>query len=152
MATAEPAAGTTLHISRVIDAPRERVFHAWTDPELVPQWFGVRVPRASAAELDLRVGGTFRIGGKNPLGGGGWRCVGTYLEVVPPERLVYTFGWEGRGLSNMGESLVTVEFRDRGDTTEIVLTHERNPTRGVRAYHSFGWRSSLKRLAEVTRR
>jgi uncharacterized protein YndB with AHSA1/START domain len=150
MPTAGPAASTTLRITRVIHAPRERVFRAWTDPRQVTRWFGGSpVARASSAESDVRVGGTFRIGFGQDPDREVWHCVGTYVEVVPPERLVYTFGWEGPRLSEIDETLVTVEFRDLGGATEIALTHERNATEEVRAFHLYGWQSSLEQLAEL---
>jgi uncharacterized protein YndB with AHSA1/START domain len=150
MARAEPTAGTTLCVTRVIAAPRERVFQAWTDPEMVTRWFGGSpISHASAAELDLRVGGEFRIRFEKRRGPEVWHCVGTYLEVTPPERLVYTFGWEGPLLSDVAESLVTVEFRDLERSTEIVLTHERNLTEEIRAFHLNGWSTSLEQLADL---
>ena len=150
-ATAGPAAGTTLRITRVIDAPRERVFRAWTDPDLVREWFGGPVARTSGAELDVRVGGTFRIEFESRAGSEVWCCLGSYVEVAPPERLVYTFSWEGPRVSEIAESLVTVEFRDLGESTEVTIIHERNRTRAVRDFHEGGWRSSLDRLAELLR-
>jgi uncharacterized protein YndB with AHSA1/START domain len=80
-----------------------------------------------------------------------WYCLGTYVEVAPPERLVHTFSWEGPRVSEIAESLVTVEFRDLGEATEVTITHERNLTRAAREFHEGGWRSSLDRLAELLR-
>ena len=151
MAATEPATGTTLHLSRVIKAPRERVFEAWTSPEQVARWFGGPLGHATSAEVDLRVGGKFRIRAESRIGNEVWFCVGTYLVVEPPERVVSTFSWEGTRWWDLGESLVTVEFRERGEATEVALTHERNRTRPVRAFHRIGWGHSLKELAEVVR-
>ena len=151
MATARPLAGTTLRLSRLIDAPRERVFRAWTDPEQFGRWFGP--PGGFGhAELDVRVGGRFRVAMIQPLAGRllpkrqPWYCVGTYLEVEPPERLVFTFGWEGPSW-DPGESLVTVELHDAGSATELVLLHERNRNQAVRSWHWWGWTVCLRRLA-----
>jgi uncharacterized protein YndB with AHSA1/START domain len=152
MAAAEPATGTTLRITRVIEAPRERVFEAWTRPDQVAQWFGGPVGHASSAELDVRVGGSFRIKTDSRVGSETWYCVGTYLVVEPPERLVCTFGWEGTRWWDLGESLLTVEFRDLGKATEVDLTHERNRTRPVHAFHRIGWGSSLRQLAQLVGR
>jgi uncharacterized protein YndB with AHSA1/START domain len=155
MARAKPHAGTTLRLTRVIDAPRERLFRAWTDPEQLSRWF-TPIRGYSHAELDLRVGGGFRIAMVQPLLGRlppikkPLYCVGTYLEIDPPERLVYTLGWEGPPW-DLGESLVTVEFRDAGGATEIVLVHERNRNQAVRAWHRLGWTDCIRKLAKLVK-
>jgi uncharacterized protein YndB with AHSA1/START domain len=154
MATAKELAGTTLRVTRVIQAPRERVFRAWTDPEQVSRWF-FPVGGHSDVELDARVGGTFRIifrqaFARHVLRMKPWHCVGTYLEIDPPERLVFTFGWEGTPWE-IGESLVTVELRELDEATELVLLHERNRNRRVRAFHSQGWSIVLRRMAKLLR-
>lgn len=73
--------------------------------------------------------------------------VGTYREVRPPEKLVYTWSWEGQ--PDFGETLVTVEFRDLGSSTEVVLTHEFFPNEEARQNHDKGWNSCLDRLAKA---
>ena len=154
MATARQLPGTTLRVRRVIKAPRERVFRAWTDAEQLERWF-LPVGGSSRVELDVRVGGRFRITMLQPfarhvLRMKPWHCVGTYLEVEPPERLVFTFTWEGAPW-DLGESLVTVELRDLGGATELELLHERNRNRRVRAFHSSGWGFVLWRMARLLR-
>ena len=130
-------------------APPETVFRAWTDPSWFAQWFGPADGTTSVAELDARVGGAYRIELSSPEGAGS--LFGTYLEVSRPQRLVYTFCWEGLPVE-IAETRVTVEFHDRGGATEIVLIHERQPTRGVRAFHERGWTASLERLAALLAR
>jgi uncharacterized protein YndB with AHSA1/START domain len=79
---------------RVFDAPRERVFAAWTDAEVIPQWWGLRSTTTVVDELDLRVGGAWRFVERMEDGSEvGFR--GSYREVEPPERLAYSFEWEG---------------------------------------------------------
>ena len=79
---------------RVFDAPRERVFAAWTDAELIPQWWGLRSTTTVVDELDLRVGGAWRFVERMEDGSEvGFH--GSYREVEPPERLAYSFEWEG---------------------------------------------------------
>lgn len=73
------------------------------------------------AEVDLRVGGKFTLGNE-PAGGSILLITGEYLVVEPPDRLVYTWRFQGE---NPEESLITVEFKGDGDKTEIVVTHER---------------------------
>src|SRR5881396_1722732 len=88
------AADAVIHVSRIYDAPRQEVFAAWTEPALLTQWFRP-LDGVSTAELDVRPGGKLRHTvdppGQDP---GPATIVGTYLEVQPPERLVFTFGWE----------------------------------------------------------
>jgi uncharacterized protein YndB with AHSA1/START domain len=138
--------GTTLQVRRTLAASRETVFRAWTDPAWFGQWFGSPEGSTDPVELDVRVGGTYRIEMTSPQGAGS--LVGEYLEVERPERLVYTFCWEGLPL-HIPDTQVTVEFHDLGAETEIVLTHERQPSRSVRTFHVGGWEMSLTRLAEL---
>jgi uncharacterized protein YndB with AHSA1/START domain len=158
-ADAEPGTGTAVHVAREYAAPREDVFRAWTEPELFRQWFTPPNGSSPSAELDVRPGGGYRIEMKPPpeLAPTTY-VVGTYLEVEPPERLVYTFAWEQlppredlgelAGLEEL-DSRVTVEFRDLGGSTEVAVTHERLDTEELRAFHHWGWRSSLDKLTEV---
>jgi uncharacterized protein YndB with AHSA1/START domain len=137
------ARGTTLHMRRMFPAPREDVFRAWTEADLFCQWF--TAPRgSSSAQLDARAGGAFSVEMRSPVAPT-VRVAGTYLEVVPPKLLVFTLAWEGFPFDT-GETLVTVEFRSRGEMTEIVLIHERQPSRLVHASHWIGWRACLRRL------
>src|SRR5204862_5069112 len=121
-AAGEPNA--TLHLRRTFGAPRSVVYRAWTEPELFSQWF--KVPGASPpdVEMDVRDGGSYRIATR--VGSFESDLVGEYLDVQPPERLVYTFRWEPAVIDAMdtGETRVTVEFHDHGAETEVVLIHE----------------------------
>jgi uncharacterized protein YndB with AHSA1/START domain len=149
---------TVLRVTRTFQAPRERVFRAWLDPELLRQWLTGPNGRSPHAEVDARVGGEFRVTVTGPGGGLVARLpghddefvhmIGRYLEISPPQRLVFTLGWEEVPLVRMDRdaSKVTVEFHERGDETEVVLTHERQPNRRVRAWHSWGWKGSLRKL------
>jgi uncharacterized protein YndB with AHSA1/START domain len=101
----------------------ERVFTAWTRPEVIKVWFGPKNCRVLEAEADLRVGGQFcyslwteRLGEI--------KVRGQYREVTPPTKLIYTWQWEGNPELTAGTSLVTVQFLPTGASTEIRLTHE----------------------------
>jgi uncharacterized protein YndB with AHSA1/START domain len=142
-ARAASAAAAVLQVRRILSAPREEVFRAWTEPELVRQWFKPRGGSSPSAEMDVRVGGEYRWGMK--LLGRVYYAFGEYVEVDPPNRLVFTFGWS-RALVRLADSVVTVEFGDRGDRTEVVITHERLPGRTSRALHGAGWRKCLANL------
>jgi uncharacterized protein YndB with AHSA1/START domain len=97
-ANAQPAADTNfeLMITRIIDAPREKLFRAWTDPELMKQWFAPKPWTTPFAQTDVRPGGSSLVIMRGP-DGNEFPCPGVYLEVVPNERLVstdaYTAAW-----------------------------------------------------------
>jgi uncharacterized protein YndB with AHSA1/START domain len=101
-------------------------------------------PRATVpiAEVDLRVGGSYSIHMLSP-DGKDYNAIGTYREVEPPKRLVYTWSWAGRPI----DSVVTVEFLDLGDSTEVVLRHDLPDAE--RAGHEQGWIASLAQLQAV---
>ena len=132
-----------VQVRRTLPVAPEEAFRAWTDPTLVSQWFRPRGGSSQSAEMDVRVGGHYRWAMK--LLGHRYFAYGQYIEVDPPKRLVFTFGWE-RALVRLTDSLVTVEFADLGDHTEVIITHERLPTRGQRALHAAGWRNCLVNL------
>lgn len=88
-AKAAPVPERELVLTRIIDAPREKLFKAWTDPELVKQWFAPLPWTTSAAELDVRPGGTAMVVMRDP-DGNEYPHPGVYLEVVENERLVFT--------------------------------------------------------------
>jgi uncharacterized protein YndB with AHSA1/START domain len=98
------------------------------------------------AEIDLRVGGAYRIEMKGP-DGSEFRVFGTYREIDPPRRLVYT--WSSETSADVVDTLVTVEFHDRNGSTEVVLRHDGLPTEQSRARHTQGWNGSLLKLAEI---
>jgi uncharacterized protein YndB with AHSA1/START domain len=135
----------TLIIKRMLNAPRELVFAAWTTPEHIRQWMRPEPGMVTTlAIMDLRVGGRFRIQMRNPEGEY-FTAVGMFQEVQAPERLVYTWDWEkDGGGEEFGEvegktSLMTVEFLKRGEGTELVLTHSRFGTVESRDNHARGW-------------
>jgi len=134
---------TSLRLTRTIEAAPATVFNAWTEPERLNQW---SAPEGMVveAEVDLRVGGRYRLRMKNP-DGEIFTAVGEYQEIIRPNRLVYTWGWEETG-NNHYETRVTVEFLDRGGATEVVLTHELFPDADLAGKHNEGWTSCLNRL------
>ncbi len=148
MTTQETRSEITLNLTRTYSAPRDDVFRAWTEPEALKRWFAPSDEFSTPiAEVDLRVGGAYRIGMKPPDQEDMFIVVGTYREVQPPERLVFTWSWE-EGM-DVGETLVTVEFRDLGGSTEVVLTHELFPNEQARDKHNEGWSGCLERLEKI---
>ena len=104
-----------IHVERVFDAPRDRVFAAFTDPELIPEWWG---PTTVVDQMDVRPGGTWRFVASNP-DGSEKAFRGTYREVTPPERIVQTFEMEGPWGST---HLETITFEDLGGRTKLTTT------------------------------
>lgn len=143
---AAPPSETSLTVRRTVSASRERVFRAWTDPRALRQWCCPVGFTVAAAEVDLRPGGRYRIAMQPPDAAEPNVAYGTYREVQPPERLVFTWQWEG---GEMGETLVTVEFRDLGGETEVVLVHERFPAADLRDLHAEGWNACLEHLVQA---
>lgn len=124
-----PAAGTPFVITRVFDAPRERVWQAWTEEERLKQWWGPAGFTTHTCKVDLRPGGTFHYGMKAPDGTEVWgRFV--YREIVAPEKLVFivSFSDPGRGVTRHPwsanwplEILSTVTFEEQGGKTKVTV-------------------------------
>jgi uncharacterized protein YndB with AHSA1/START domain len=135
----------TLVLKRMLNAPQERAFKAWTSAEHIQQWMrpepGMEVPLVT---MDLRLGGKYRIQLKTAEGEY-YTAVGVFKEVKVPELLVYTWDWErDGGGTEFGEvegnpSLVRVEFLKRGEGTELVLTHSQFAGIERRDSHGRGW-------------
>lgn len=139
-----PPIDAGLRVRRLLDAPRERVFHAWTDPAVIARWWGP--PEAAVViELDLQVGGSYRYT-VTEQNGHIWYLVGRYLEVTPPVRLVYSWVFENTQAPLGPDTLVTVDFVDRGTQTEVIVTHERFTTNESRQAHLDGWEMCLDRM------
>jgi uncharacterized protein YndB with AHSA1/START domain len=133
-----------LRIVRDFDASPERVYQAWTDPRLVKRWFGPSEFSTPIAEIDLRIGGTYRIGMKSP-DGELYVATGEYREVVQNRKLVFTWRWEDSPSDTPG-TLVTVEFKRSGQNTELVFTHENFTTEELMKDHQEGWEGALSKL------
>ena len=136
----------TLRLRRTFQAPRERVFRAWTSAEEVKRWKGPGPLNVRVAEIDLRVGGRYRVHMRGP-DGAEHRLVGEYREVDAPKKLVYTWSWEDD--REMGETIVTVEFLDRGASTDVILTHDLFPNEEICSRHEAGWTGSFEKLAAI---
>ncbi len=107
-----------IHIERVFAAPRDRVFAVYTDPALIPEWWGPRGSTTVVDKMDVRTGGDWRFV-TSDCDGRETAFRGAYREVSPPERIVQTFEWEGMpGYV----CLETAVFEDLGDRTKVVTT------------------------------
>jgi uncharacterized protein YndB with AHSA1/START domain len=142
---------TTLHIERVIDAPREAVFAAWTTAAAMEEWYQDGPDyEARVLELDVRVGGGYRIEW-GPAGEPPYRETGVYLEIEEPARLVITETLEGPGGAGWRDTHLTVELEDQGGKTLLKLTH-RLPTREHRDGAAGGWPGFLDRIERYVTR
>ena len=144
---AKPTGVSNIHLTlrRVIDAPVERVYAAWTTPELLQRWFAPGDAVVTRVVADVAVGGTFLIEMRG-ADGQRWLVRGVYREVTPCSRLVHTWRWEGSDL----ETLVTVEFEAAStDTTRLTLTHSRFADDADRDNHQHGWNGCLGKLEEL---
>ena len=136
--------GITLQLRRKFQAPREKVFRAWTQPEALKRWWCPPGFAPAEMEVDLRAGGSYRLGMTRP-GGDPVYIKGQFLEVRLPAKLVYTWRWEG-AFSGMPETLVTVEFLEVARETEVVLTHENLPDVALWHQHRAGWIAACDRM------
>jgi uncharacterized protein YndB with AHSA1/START domain len=137
----------TLSLERTFDAPRHAVFAAWTDPEVLRRWWAAGPDwDTPEADVDLRVGGAYRLAMRDPGSGDVYVVGGQYTEVAPPERLVYTWTWE-HDSPGSAESLVTVVFRDDGPRTTVLLTHTGFADAAAVARHEHGWHAVMDSLA-----
>ena len=136
---------TSLEIKRVIRAPRDRVYKAWTDPAQLREWWGPESVRTTNLIGDVRVGGKYR-----------WELVtsegeemvvfGEYRELVPGKKIVFTWKWDDDEAWEARNSIVTVEFSDSDGGTEVRLVHEQLPSEESRDRHNEGWNSVLDRM------
>lgn len=137
---------------RVFDAPRDRVWEACCDPKLIPEWWGPRSGTTIVDQMDVRPGGAWRYVSRN-ADGSETAFRGTYREVTPPERIVYTFEWEGMP----GHVLVeTLTFEDLGDQTKLTIVslfHTQDERDGMLASGmERGMNESHQRLDELLAR
>ena len=141
MISPAPHNDTTLLLRRKFTASRERVFRAWITPRALESWLRPRGKSMTVRSLDARVGGSFCLELED-----GSSMIGTYLQIVPPEKLVFT--WSGGAAQNWG-TVVTLDFLAQGAVTEVVLTHEGLSTPERRARAEGGWPSLFDALASV---
>jgi len=142
-----------LRVSRSIWADRDTLFRAWTDPQQLKHWWRMDGDgwAFAGASIDLRVGGAYRLAMTSPEGKT-HVALGVYREIDPPARLAFTWDWEDPA-ARVGETLVTVELIDRGNSqTEVILTHERFNDADRVSRHEQGWTQLLTLLDRATAR
>lgn len=134
---------TSLTLRRRLKASPERVYDAWTKPELMMRWWGPAGAEMLEAETDLRIGGRFRTRFREP-GGAIEEAEGEYLEIEPGRRLVMDWFWTTQ--PEEGRSLLTVTIEPHGDGSTLTVTHARLQDKPTRDGHEDGWSGALDRL------
>jgi uncharacterized protein YndB with AHSA1/START domain len=147
MSQSEPV---RVQLKQTIAGPREEVFRAWVDPELLKEWFGPGEFTIPSADLDVRPGGECLIVMRSP-DGNEMKLTGTYREIEPPERLVFTWSWR-LVWAEAPESLVTVEFSDADGGTKVTITHGDFDAGDAAAPYQMGWDSGLDKLERLFQR
>ena len=144
----QAAVKPSVTLKRRFKAPPAKVFAAFTDPEKVKRWFGPGEMKGVIGETDARAGGGYRWVMESPVGQR--RAVGgVFREVVPDEKLVFTWAWKTEPPDISHESLVTVLFKADGDGTLLTLIHENLFDDDSRNGHQQGWIGALDKLEKV---
>lgn len=136
-------------ITRVLVAPRDLVWHAWTEPDEMARWFhprGATTPREDV-HVDLRVGGQYGYVMVSEETGERISTGGTYLEIAEPERLVFTWGHPEAAVDE--SPVITLTFADLGDDTEMTFRLQGAPGQAGDGFMYDGWVSALDVLAET---
>jgi uncharacterized protein YndB with AHSA1/START domain len=144
------SAEAVVTVARTYRAPQARVFAALTRPALLAEWFARApgTPPARVVTLDVRPGGRYLIEVVSPKNGQTYGMRGVYREVLPPERLSFTWWYDQ---ADFAESLVTIELRAvDAHTTELVLTHALLPAQ-AREGHRQGWEECLTSMETALR-
>ena len=137
-----------LTLKRRLNAPPSKIYRAWTDAAKISRWFGPEDAEILRAETDVRVGGRFRIVFRGP-DGEEHDVGGIYREVVPDQKLVFTWAWRS---TPERESLVTVALKRDGDGTLLTLLHEQFFDEAARDRHGRGWNGTLDKLESYVRK
>jgi uncharacterized protein YndB with AHSA1/START domain len=131
----------SLTIKRRFDAPPEKVYAAWAQPEKLAHWMGPVGTKKVEAECDLRIGGRYHI--KMVMADDEHDVSGVYREIVPNEKLCFTWAWK---TTPERESLVSVTFKNDGAGTIMTLLHEQFFDDDARDRHRSGWTGTMDKL------
>lgn len=136
-----------LELTCTLDASRERIFQALTDPAELAKWWGPSGFTTPEIEIDPKIGGSYRLG-MQPPDGELFHLAGEFLEIDPPTRLAYSFRWEEPDPDDR-ETVVRVSLDAVADRTRLSLWHGVFATEARLALHKSGWTDSLKELSEL---
>jgi uncharacterized protein YndB with AHSA1/START domain len=151
-----------LVITRILDAPVELVWKAWTDPEYVKRWWGPKYYTSPTCKIDLRVGGKYVFSMQAPKEQGGQVSYssGVYKEIVPLKRLEFTTSLSDKDGNRIDPALIgmppdfpreirtVVAFKAKGNMTELTITEYDWPVSQMMVYSYAGMHQSIDKLAE----
>jgi uncharacterized protein YndB with AHSA1/START domain len=143
-----PAGGLVLEMQFVVDAQRERIFRALTESAELARWWGPQGFTMAEIDLDLRVGGGYRFTMQPPRGDR-FHLAGEFLEIEPPHRLVYTFGYEEPDPDDR-QTVVALSLEEAGHATAVSLSQGEFATAARLELHRSGWTDSLDKLRALT--
>lgn len=136
-----------LRMTRSFDAPMERVFRAFADPEQLVKWWGPTGMSVIDHDINVRVGGAWRTT-IQAKGGDEYTMSGVYREISPPHRLAFTWAWERDG-ERGHETMVTIQLSEDGERTKLAFLQEIFDTEEMRDSHQDGWHESFICLTEA---
>ncbi|OUR95627.1 hypothetical protein A9Q84_14075 [Halobacteriovorax marinus] len=131
----------TLTVEKRFKANVQTVYEAWTDPSVFPQWMGPGEVTCIKFESDFSIGGQYEIHMQTE--DGVKIAFGEYKEILPNEKLSFTWGWKGTELEG---TLVELTFKSVEDETSLTLVHSGLPTKESAEHHTLGWNSSIDKL------
>jgi uncharacterized protein YndB with AHSA1/START domain len=134
-----------LVIHRIFDAPRELVFRMWTEQEHLTRWCCPKGFTITFSEGDIRSGGAFRTCMRSPEGEDNW-LIGKYLELVAPEKIVFTHAWQDADGTSGPQTVVSISLSDNKGKTELTLHQARFTSQASRDGHAGGWNETLDNL------
>ena len=144
-APSQPESDRTLVIERLFKASPERVFAAWTDPQMLIQWWGPEGHHIPESDFDVREGGSYRAVMQSEKGNR-HIVIGTYQTIKPPNHLVLTWAWEQEDGSSGHRTLVDLTFEQEADGTRLKLVQRLFESTEGRDNHRMGWTSTLNCL------
>ncbi|MCF6139050.1 SRPBCC family protein [Pseudalkalibacillus berkeleyi] len=142
MITMQTEQNYKLELNKVFPVKVDKVFKAWTDSTELAKWWGPEGYTTNIEKMDVEVDGEYKFI-MNPPEGDSHVLVGRYVEIVPNEKLVFTWKWDNNE-NEFPETLVTVGFIDQDGSTELTIKHEQLPSEEAAEGHNKGWSSSLE--------
>ncbi|MCP4384930.1 MAG: SRPBCC domain-containing protein [Hyphomicrobiales bacterium] len=137
----------TLVVERIFKAPPDKVFNAWTDPEILVRWWGPEGLHTPEYTMDVREGGAWRTVMMNDKGEA-HTASGVYREIAPPKRLVMTWAWEQPDGERGHETLIELSFEPAEQGTRLKLVQRLFADVDARDNHRMGWNSTFSCLEQ----
>ena len=148
MNSTKTGAAPALTIRRTFNAPRERVFTAFTDAALLERWMGPPGTTASNVAFDARVGGEYRVTFTSPTYGE-MTAKGVITAIRRPEHLEYTWRWEEDDVADERDTAVRIDFIEHGEQTEVLFVHDGFANEESRDRHELGWSGAFAKIDGV---